>query len=227
MSSIKAAATFPQVARGRRPNPAASAPVVGFRRAETMFAASLSIGAAAIHLVAASSHVGPLGDLALGFYWAALFQAAFAVAVLTHPSSRRLARIGVGINLAFIGVWAWSRTIGLPMIPGGPEPVSMADATTVAFQIVLVWLLAVRPGVLGSGPVHGRRPAASLGPVPSSAFVVGIGLVLLSTTIAMADGATGHGHDRGAAHAHPENEPGLTEPGVVEAPHGHGGATVP
>lgn len=189
-----------------------------------MFAASLSIGAAAIHLAAASTHLEPLGDLALGFYWAALFQAAFALALLAHPSSRRLSRVGVGINLTLIAAWAWSRTIGLPTIPGGAEPVGIADATTVAFQVLLVSMLVTRLAGRGTGPVRGRS-TARLDAVASSAFAVGIGLVVLSTTIAMNDGLTGHGHADGAAHAHPNDAPALTAPGPIETPHDHGGTT--
>ena len=183
--------------------------------------ASLSIGAGVIHLAAASSHLELLGDLALGFYWAALFQVAFAVAFLARSGSHHLARVGVAINLALIAAWAWSRTVGLPMIPGGPEAIGLADATTVAFQVVLVWLLATRFGLSRIGGVSDRS-AARLGRVPSLAFIAGIGFVLISTPIAMADGATGHGHG-GPGHAHPEGARGLTQPVPMEA-HGHGDA---
>lgn len=243
MSSVKEVTTLPQVARGQRTNHGVSTPVtvdvrvmldpargtgsrssIGRpRRAETVFAASLSMGAAAIHLAAASSHVEPLGDLALGFYWAALFQVTFAFALLARPSWRPLAQAGVCINIALIGAWAWSRTFGLPMIPGGPEPIAIADATTVVFQIGLVWLLATRLGVLRTGRVRGRS-AARPGLFASSASIVGIGLVLLLAPIAMADGLTGHGHASGGR-AHPEGDPRLTQPALIETQHGHGGAT--
>lgn len=223
MDSVKAAATFPQLARARRESHLPSS-LAGFRRMETTLVASLSIGAGAIHLAAATSHAELLGDLALGFYWAALFQVAFALAFLAHPGSRQLARVGVAVNLAIIGAWAWSRTIGLPMIPGGPESVGVADATTVVFQIVLVALLAARLVRLDSSLVKGR-PAASLGTVARSVLVVGIGFVALSTTIAVMDGLNGHGNHGAAPHAHPDNEPAMIEPGPVDVPHGHGAAT--
>jgi hypothetical protein len=210
MTSIKAAAAPPQMARD-------------------VFAMSLSAGAGVIHLAVAPSHVEPLGDLALGFYWAALFQIAFAVALFARPGSRRLVRVGVGVNLALIATWACSRTIGLPTIPGGPEPLGLADATTVAFQIALVCLLVARSGDLGTRVATGR-PAASLGPIARSALILGVGVVGLSTVIAMADGVSGHGHGHGAtigaAHAHPQVGPGVTEPDSFRvAPHGHGDAT--
>ena len=49
-------------------------------------AVALSLGAAAIHLAAGPSHVEELGDLGLGFYWAALFQAGWAVAYAVRRS---------------------------------------------------------------------------------------------------------------------------------------------
>lgn len=222
MIALKAAAALPQVTRDQRASLGARSPVARLQRIETMFAASLSAGAAAIHLAAASSHLDPLGDLALGFYWAALFQIAFAGALLGHPSSRRLATVGVAINVALIAAWAWSRTIGLPTIPGGPEAVGLADATTVAFQVALVWMLARRLGMSLTSRVTGG-PTMRLGPIPGAAFLVGIAMVLLATPIAMADGLTGHGHD-GGGHAHPESDRGLTPPALIE-PHGHGETT--
>lgn len=200
-----------------------SRPTITRSRAETLFAAGLSMGAAGIHLAAASSHAELLGDLVLGFYWAALFQFAFALAILARPGSRPLAKAGLCVTIALIGAWAWSRTIGLPMIPGGPEPVTIADATTVAFQIGLVWLLAVRLGLLRTG-LPASRPATTLGALASAAFVMGIGLVFLSSTIAVADGLTAHGHSRGAE-ARPEGGSGPTQPALIEEPHAHGGAT--
>lgn len=226
ISAINEAATSPQVAHRRRINHGAAAPVRQSRRAATSFVASLSIGAAVVHLAAASTHVEPLGDLALGFYWVAFFQAAFALALLARPRSRPLVRTGFGINLAVIFAWAWSRTIGLPMNPGGPEPVGIADATTVAFEIVLLLMLAARPRLRGAGPVRSRS-ATHPGPRPRAAFLVGIGLVVLATTFAMADAFSGHGHDHadGAAHSHPNDAPALTAPGPIETPHDHGGTT--
>lgn len=203
MHSVKAAAALPQA---------------------TVFAASLSIGAGVIHLAVAAGHLQPLGDLALGFYWAALFQIAFAAVLLGRPTSRQLARVGVGINLALIGAWAWSRTIGLPTIPGGPESIGMADATTVVFEVLLVSLLAARVAVRGGGHLD-RRPAASLAAIAAPVLVAGIALVLLTTSIAVTDGLAGHGHAAGAPHAHRDDDPTLTAPRSIEAPHGNSSTT--
>ena len=54
---------------------------------------ALSLGAAAIHLAAGPSHVEELGDLGLGFYWAALFQGGWAIA---YAARRRIPRPSPG-----------------------------------------------------------------------------------------------------------------------------------
>ena len=144
-------------------------PVAWLRRFEMILVASLSIGAGVIHLAAASSHLELLGDLALGFYWAALFQVAFAVAFLARSGSHHLARVGVAVNLVLIGAWAWSRTVGLPMIPGGPEAIGLADGTTVGLQVLLVALLTARHR--GSGRAFERTPT---GGVPARDHRLGV-----------------------------------------------------
>ncbi len=160
------------------------------RRFETVVAAGLSLAAAAIHLAAGPGHVTSLGDLGLGFYWAALFQAAFAIAVCAYPSSRRLAWTGLGVNLALIGAWAWSRTVGLPLI--GPEALGIADGTTVAFELGLMGVLTARLLDLDARLVVGRSVGA-VRSVATSGSVAVLGVVLLSTLIAVADAGHGHG----------------------------------
>lgn len=224
MISTRPAPALPPVAHVRRTTLLPRSSIGGPGWLATTFAASLSTGAAAIHVAVASSHLEPLGDLALGFYWAAIFQAAFAVALVARPRSGKLVRTGVAINLALIGAWAWSRTIGLPTVAGGPESVGVADATAVAFQIVLVALLASR--LAGPGTTPGRgRPAAGVRAIVRSVFVAGIGIVALSTSIAVNDGLTGHGRHGAAPYARPDSKPALIQPGRSEAPHGHGAAT--
>ena len=79
--------------------------------------ASLSLGAAAIHLVAAPPHYTELGDLGAGFLVAGVFQAAWARAALT-ANTLRTAWIGVIVNLGIVAAWVVSRTVGLPVGPG-------------------------------------------------------------------------------------------------------------
>ena len=151
----------------------------------------LSIGAATIHLVAGPEHVQELGGLGLGFYWAALFQLLLAVALLRRPRSRSLAWLGIGGNVALIGAWAWSRTMGLPGVAGGPEMMGVADGTTVLLQIALVALLAVRLGRFDTR-FAAAHSAASIRSLTTAGLVAGLSIVALSTTIAIADVSAGH-----------------------------------
>lgn len=157
----------------------------------------LSLGAATIHLAAGPEHVQELGGLGLGFYWAALFQLLLAVALLRRPRSRSFAWLGIGGNMALIGAWAWSRTMGLPGEVGGPEMIGVADGTTVLLQIALIAALAVRLGRFDTR-FAAAHSAASIRSLTTAGLVAGLGIVALSTTIAIADVSAGHhGGDAG------------------------------
>ena len=172
-------------------------------RAEIGLAVALSIGAAAIHLAAGPAHVEVLGDLGLGFYWAALLQGTFAVALLGRSGSRKLAWTGIALNVVLVAAWAWSRLIGLPDVPDGPGAVGIADGTAVILQLALVALLAARfRGV--RTPRRFGRPAAPSRWAATAGFATLIGVVLVSSTFAVADAATGHGHDEAGAAGHHE-----------------------
>lgn len=167
----------------------------------TVLAVGLSAGAAAVHLAAAADHVAELGDLGLGFYWAALFQGGFVIALLMRPRSRTLAWIGIAGNVALTAAWVWSRTIGLPGVDGGPEAVGLADGIVVALQLVLAGLLIARLRGLERLVVR-RHPAARVRSLATSGVVIGIGIVFLTSTIAVADAAAGHHDAAMPAHAH-------------------------
>ena len=170
-------------------------------RAEIGLGVALSLGAAAIHLAAGPAHVQALGDLGLGFYWAALLQGTFAVALLGRSYSRTLAWGGIALNVALVAAWAWSRMIGLPDVPGGPEAVGVADGTAVILQLALVALLAARVRGVRTLRRAGRTAAPSRF-AATAGFAMLIGVVVVSSTFAVADAATGHGHDEPGAAGH-------------------------
>ena len=207
MSSVKAAVTLPIVAADRRANHEMRSRLSARsgRRTTPMLAAGLSFGAGAIHLAVAGSHLGPMGDLALGFYCAALFQFAFGLALFADPGSRRLMRLGVGINAALIGAWGLSRTVGVPTVPGGPETIGVADATTVAFQVLLVAWLLIR---LAPPAMIPRRRSLDVSPsaIRAPLFVAALAAVALATGIAVTDGLTGHGHHGQDPDLHADHE---------------------
>jgi hypothetical protein len=155
--------------------------------------ALLSASAAAIHLAAGPEHVEALGDLGLGFYWAALVQGVFAVAWLASSRSRRLASFGIAANLALVAAWAVSRTVGLPALPGGAEPVGSADAVTVLLEVGLVALLMLHEAPRDRRRSDHDRPRA----IGTSALLAVGGVAVLATAIAMVDiGAGHHGEDQ-------------------------------
>ena len=176
-------------------------------RAQIALASALSLGAAAIHLAAGPAHVESIGDIGLGFYWAALLQGGFAVVLLRGSVSRRLAWTGIALNVALIAAWAWSRLVGLPGVPDGPEAVGLADGTAVVLQLALVGLLASCVRRIDTKRIGDRleAPARSFA---AARFAMLIGVVLMSTTLAVADAASGHEHDEGHDHLPSEPTPG-------------------
>lgn len=192
------------------------------RRAGAWVAAGLSLGAAAIHLAAGSEHVAALGDLGLAFYCAALFQAVTAFALLGQRYPRRLAWITIAGNLAILVAWTWSRVVGLPTVPGGPESIGIADAIAAILQAALVILLAIR---LRGFDVRWsmEHRAAALRSGLTGGLVASLGVIALSTVIAVNAAAAGHdeGHgttDIGQQHAMPM---------LLGSEHGHGAMTAP
>lgn len=167
------------------------------RPSVALLVAVLSGAAAGIHLAAGPDHVEALGDVGLGFYWAALFQAGFAVAWLAAGPSRRLALLGVVGNGAILAAWLASRTVGLPFLES-PEPIGLADGICAALELtVLGFLVLAHPSWRGQAML---RRAPSIG---VSGIVAIAGVAVLASVIAIAD--VGHGHMDGihpAAAAH-------------------------
>ena len=180
----------------RRSDPDA-APAV--RRSIALIAATLSGGAAVIHLVAAPPHYAEIGDLASGFVASAAFQGWWALRA-RGGLTPRLIDVGIAVNVAIVAAWAWTRSVGLPVgeLAGGPEPVGFPDAVCTAFEVVLVGVLLVARSGL-DGVVVGRswaRPAASIAVVP----VLGLVLVLTSmSAVAIANGLDHGGTGQGTS----------------------------
>ena len=160
------------------------------RRSADGLVVVLSGAAAAIHLAAGPEHVEALGDVGLGFYWAALLQGGCAVAWVLAGRSTRLAVFAIALNAILIAARAWSRTIGVGL-PGGPEGIGVADGVTVALEVALI-------AVLASTLSTWRRPAAVRIRVPAASAAIAIGgVAVLATTIALVDIGGGHGHGEG------------------------------
>jgi hypothetical protein len=88
----------------------------------------------------------------------AVFQLAWAVIHL-RAAIPAVDRVGRAVNAAVIGVWLWSRLVGLPIgvEPGIPEAIGLPDLLATLFEAALVAILATP---LASSARHdaGREP---------------------------------------------------------------------
>lgn len=111
-----------------------------------------SAAAAGVHAAMGPSHLEHSTLFGTFFVVAALVQISWAAA-LVLGSSRHLLLLGAAVNTAFIGLWAVTRTLGLPVVMPQPESVGPWDVTCVAWQVVVV-VACLR--LLGSldGPVR-------------------------------------------------------------------------
>ena len=105
----------------------------------SMFPAILSIGAGVIHAAVVPEHLAEEWTFGAFFILVAAFQIAWAIVVVLMPSTT-VSTIGALANGAIIGVWALSRTTGLPIGPEAwaPEPVSTLDVTATLIELLLV-----------------------------------------------------------------------------------------
>jgi hypothetical protein len=149
--------------------------------------AGLSAGAAIIHFGMTPIHGG--GQLVdpLGFALAGIFQLVVAAMIVTDRGGKRVYEAAILGNLALIGLWIWSRTVGLPIgdHKGIVEPVGSIDLICVLLQVGVI-LVAGRILLAGSQPKVGRL-------APALCAVAALGLA--TTAITSSDAAT---HTHGA-----------------------------
>jgi hypothetical protein len=108
-----------------------------------MFAAALACVAGTIHLAAAVDHFSEYLLYGVLFAIVAPLQLAWGTVVYRRPRERLLLAGAAG-NLAVVVVWALSRTVGLPVGPGGAwhaEPVGLPDVLATADELLLAALV--------------------------------------------------------------------------------------
>lgn len=158
-------------------------------------AALCSAGAAAIHLGVTPEHFQQWWLYGVFFLTLAAFQLGWA-AVTWQSCSRGLLRTGFAVNLATLGLWATTRTSGLPFGPdaGARETVGTSDALSGVLEGALIVLVAlVLTGV-------GRHRVVSRGGTIGTLAVAGV--AVLGLTGAALAAPTEHGRPAGdAAHA--------------------------
>ena len=112
-----------------------------------MLIAALAAMGGLVHVGAAVDHFAEFPFYTAAFSLLAAFQIGWA-ALLLRGASERLLFAGCTFNLAVIGLWAASRTIGVPIAPTPwlPESIGVADLVETASEIVVVlaaWSIAM------------------------------------------------------------------------------------
>jgi hypothetical protein len=169
----------------RRPAPDAEAEITAEPRsglAQILRAALavLSAGAAVIHFAVIAQHLDEWWLSGVFFIAVALFQLAWAVAVLTRPSPL-VYLTGAVVNALVVVTWIVSRTTGVPVGPeaGEREGIGLADVLATSFEAILVAValaLVLRAG-LATRPL-GPRAAAATTWMPAIAVVALTALAL-------------------------------------------------
>lgn len=174
MSEVVAGAPEPAVQQGSEPN-------LGWALA------GMSAGAGVIHFAMTPGHAAAGWQEPLGFAAAGWFQLVTAAMVLMGRGSKRLYQVVIAANLAFIGVWVWSRTAGLPFgeTPGVAEPVAAIDAACVALQVGVI--------LVSTRLLLARETARRTLLAPALAAVAALGLV---TAVITSPNAANHGHGK-------------------------------
>src|SRR5215218_4134003 len=108
-----------------------------------LYAAALSLTAAAMHAWAMPEHLEEWWGYGSFFLIAATAQACYGLALLRRPG-RMLLLLGVVGNLAIVSLWAVTRTVGIPFVgphAGEAEPVAALDLLATMAELALVTVL--------------------------------------------------------------------------------------
>jgi hypothetical protein len=174
--------------------------------------------AAAIHFAMVPAHAAQWRVEGIGFMIAGWIQVLLAVMLVVRPTRRWLA-LTIVANVAFIGAWALSRTVGLPAGPnsGIKEAVTSVDLACVVAEALTVLAAAavlIRPR-LGHNLGEAGLIVGSVLPIAVVAVTVG---VLVSPA------ASNHTHAVGVAtdgHVHDATVPTTDDLGLGALTNGH------
>jgi hypothetical protein len=98
-----------------------------------------SLSAALIHVMAGAHHFAEWWLFGIGFMVMAFAQAVSA-ASLALSAARPALAAAAALNAAIVLLWAWSRTLGLPIGPGAgtAEGIGIADVMASVTEVVVV-----------------------------------------------------------------------------------------
>jgi hypothetical protein len=186
---------------------ASGASAAGVTPIRTLLAALL-LGAGAIHVAMAPSHLGESAVEGTGFLAAAWAQFGLAAAIaLSRRPSRRVLAAAAATSVALIAVWAWSRTAGLPFgaHDGHAESVSVVDGACVALEVLAAVVAGVLLTRLGTLAIGGRLKGLAL---VAAVAALGLATGVIASPAARDHASASHGthgtemgggHDHGAA----------------------------
>lgn len=153
----------------------------GLEKVLVMGMAVLSTGAAVIHFAVIAQHFDEWWLSGIFFVGVALFQLAWAVAVVLRPSGR-LYLAGAVVNALIVLTWIVSRTTGIPVGPGAgePEAVGLPDILATAYEVLLVVaaLALLARGTASREPLKAR--GAAIGTWVVAAAVVSLTALALA-----------------------------------------------
>lgn len=143
---------------------------------------ALSVAAGTVHLTVASDHFGEFFLFGLFFVVVGAVQIGWGATVAMVGPVDRLLLLSIG-NALVVGLWAVSRTTGVPLGPsaGVPEPVGYADVVTSVFEVVLVVLAVAslsqrRTTALTRGPALWSIPVL-ITPLTALAVLSAVGAI--------------------------------------------------
>jgi hypothetical protein len=144
------------LARRRKPEEAVGEELAAGPEALAGGLAVLSIGAAVIHFAVIAQHMDEWWLTGMFFVVVALFQLAWAIAVLARPSPP-LYLAGAVVNALVVITWIVSRTVGVPVGPeaGEAESIGLPDPLATSFEALLIAAAAV---ALRAGAAARLRP---------------------------------------------------------------------
>ena len=152
-----------------------------------------SIAAGIIHLSAATDH-DDLPVMLTGFLVVGALQVALGGVLIWRRPGQRLIGAAAALMVASIGIWAVSRTVGLPLLRDGHmEPVGFKDGVTVLFELVaLPGLLLLSRDASGLTLPGARFGTPALG-------AVGGAILALTVAAVSSDGGHYHSHEQAVA----------------------------
>ncbi|MBW3620918.1 MAG: hypothetical protein KY461_11780 [Actinobacteria bacterium] len=151
-------------------------------------------------MAAAVAHLDLSWVLSLAFLGVAAVQLSVVGTARRWPAVT--AELLTFTNLAAVGAWAVSRTVGLPLVGLGVEPIAVAGVATVMLELAAIAVVTLGP-----------RLAAASSTLGALAIVASLGTVAIATPVADHADTGSHGHDETETDVRATDGPGIVQLG--------------